>query len=87
MELLLTSASYKYTHDITGQDNAIIIAYDKDIPKYQLLYDCIIEEWHAISQLNTDCLDLLCDKELNNLCTKLQENYNITRFEYIKLYE
>ena len=45
------------------------------------------EKWHAINQLNTDCLDLLYDKELGNLCTKLQEDYDITRFEYIKLYE
>ena len=87
MELLLNSTSYKYTHDVTWQDNAIVIAYDKDIPKYQLLYDCMTEKWHAINQLNTDCLDSLYDKELGNLCTKLQEDYDITRFEYIKLYE
>lgn len=87
MELILNNISYKNAQDVAGQDNAIIIAYEHDIPKYQLLYDCMIKKWHAINQLNTDCLDLLCDKELNNLCTKLQENYDITRFEYIKLYK
>lgn len=88
MELILNkSTCYQHVNNVTWQDNAIIIAYSKDIPKYQLLYNCITNRWHAINQLNTDCLDSLYDKELGNLCAKLQEDYYITRFEYIKLYE
>lgn len=86
MELILNNdTAYKHVDDINYYDNAIIVAYQKDVPKYQLLYNADLSSWYATSMLNTYILHE--ENTISDLCNVLQEDYYITRFEYIKLHE
>lgn len=85
MELILNNdVAHKHINDVKYSDNAIIIAYREDIPKYQLLYNADLRSWYATSMLNTSII-LHEEDTISDLCNVLQEDYYITRFEYIEL--